>query len=108
MKGLLFLRMILYNVTVGIDKEIEAVWVEWMKTTHIPEVLKTGTFIKYKFYKVLSHDDEGSVSYCIQYFTPTLEKFNLYLKDYAPALMEHHRAKFDGKHVAFLTLLEEV
>lgn len=100
--------MILYNVTVGIDKEIEAVWVEWMKTTHIPEVLKTGTFIKYKFYKVLSHDDEGSVSYCIQYFTPTLEKFNLYLKDYAPALMEHHRAKFDGKHVAFLTLLEEV
>lgn len=100
--------MILYNVTVGIDKEIEAVWVEWMKTTHIPEVLKTGTFIKYKFYKVLSHDDEGSVSYCIQYFTPTLEKFNLYLKDHAPALMEHHRAKFDGKHVAFLTLLEEV
>lgn len=100
--------MILYNVTVGIDKEIEAVWVEWMKTTHIPEVLKTGTFIKYKFYKVISHDDEGSVSYCIQYFTPTLEKFNLYLKDYAPALMEHHRAKFDGKHVAFLTLLEEV
>ncbi|MCB0492157.1 MAG: DUF4286 family protein [Cyclobacteriaceae bacterium] len=100
--------MILYNVTIGIDKDIEEVWVEWMKVTHIPEVLKSGIFVKYKFYKVLSHDDEGSVSYCVQYFTPSIEKFNLYLKDHAPGLIEQHRAKFDGKHVAFRTLLEEV
>lgn len=106
--GLLFLTMILYNVTIGIDKDIEIEWVEWMKTTHIPEVLKTGIFVKHRFYKVLSHDDEGTVSYCIQYYAPTIEQFNLYLKDHAPSLIEKHRSKFDGKHVAFRTLLEEV
>lgn len=100
--------MILYNVTIGIDKEIEKIWVEWMKATHIPDVLNTGIFVSHKFYKVLSHDDEGTVSYCIQYFTPSIERFNIYLKDYAPALLEEHRNKFDGKHVAFRTLLEEV
>lgn len=100
--------MILYNVTIGIDKDIEAEWVAWMKTDHIPEILETGIFAHHKFYKVLSHDDETSVSYCIQYFTKSIEQFNLYLKEHAPAFVEKHRIRFKDKHVAFRTLLEEV
>lgn len=100
--------MILYNVTIGIDKDIETEWVKWMKTEHIPEILETGIFIHHKFYKVLSHDDETSVSYCIQYFTKSIEQFNLYLKEFAPAFVEKHRIRFKDKHVAFRTLLEEV
>ena len=100
--------MILYNVTIGIDKEIESEWVEWMKSEHIPDIMDTGIFEQYKFYKVLSHDDEGSVSYCVQYFTQTIEQFNLYLKDHAPLFVEKHRARFKDRHVAFRTLLEEV
>ncbi len=100
--------MILYNVTIGIDKEIELEWVEWMKSVHIPAILETGIFSHHKFYKVLSHDDEGSVSYCIQYFTSDIEQFNLYLKEHAPNFVEEHRVKFKDKHVAFRTLLEEV
>ncbi len=100
--------MILYNVTIGIDIDIELEWVTWMKETHIPDVLNTGVFQSFKFYKVLSHDDDGSVSYCIQYFTDSIEKFNMYIKDHAPSLVEEHRARFKDKHVAFRTLLEEV
>jgi hypothetical protein len=100
--------MILYNVTIGIDKEIESEWVDWMKSEHIPEILNTGIFFQHKFYKVLSHDDETSVSYCIQYFTENIEEFNLYLKDHAPIFVEKHRAKYKDRHVAFRTLLEEV
>lgn len=100
--------MILYNVTIGIDKDIEAEWVAWMKTEHIPEILETGIFVHHKFYKVLSHDDDTSVSYCIQYFTKSIEQFNLYLKEHAPAFVEKHRIRFKDKHVAFRTLLEEV
>ncbi len=100
--------MILYNVTIGIDKAIEEEWVTWMKSTHIPDVLNCGIFVDYKFYKVLSHDDEGSVSYCVQYFTPTIEQFNRYIKEFAPAFVEQHRARYKDRHVAFRTLLEEV
>lgn len=100
--------MILYNVTIGIDREIEVEWVEWMKQSHIPKIMETGIFEHHKFYKVLSHDDESSVSYCVQYFTPSIEQFNVYLKEHAPGFVEEHRAKFKDKHVAFRTLLEEV
>ncbi len=100
--------MILYNVTIGVDREIEPTWVKWMKETHIPDVLDTGIFVGHKFYKVLSQEDENTASYCIQYFTDSIEQFNRYLKNYAPALIEEHRKMFKDRHVAFRTLLEEV
>ena len=100
--------MILYNVTVGIDRAVEKEWIDWMKNEHIPEVMNLGIFKDFKFYKVLSHDDEANVSYCIQYFTPTIQEFNKYLSDFAPGLVEKHKKRFADKHVAFRTLLEEV
>jgi Domain of unknown function (DUF4286) len=100
--------MILYNVTVGIDKGIETEWISWIKRHHIPAVLNTGLFTGHKFYKVLTHDDEGSASYCIQYFTPDLLKFNYYLEHHAHAIVEEHRLQFADRHVVFNTLLEEV
>jgi len=100
--------MILFNVTYGIDKEVEVEWVAWMKETHIPKVLNTGLFEGYRFYKVLTHEEENSSSYCIQYFTPTINHFNKYLEEFANSLMEEHRQRFRDKHVAFNTLLEEV
>ncbi|NJN42220.1 MAG: DUF4286 family protein [Flammeovirgaceae bacterium] len=100
--------MILYNVTVGIDRSVELEWLDWMRKEHIPEVMSLGIFNDFKFYKVLSHDDETTVSYCIQYFTPTIQDFNKYLSDFAPGLVEKHKKRFTDKHVAFRTLLEEV
>lgn len=49
--------MILYNVTVAIDKKVEKQWVEWMKEVHIPEVMETNQFVENKFFKVLNTDD---------------------------------------------------
>jgi len=100
--------MVLYNVTVGVDKDIEADWLEWMKSYHIPKVMNTGIFKEYKIFKVLSHQEESTVSYSIQYFAETVEKVMTYLNEYAPPLVEEHLKKYKNKHVAFRTLLEEV
>ena len=98
--------MLLYNETIGIDKDIELEWLAWMKEIYIPDMMATGVFTDHKIYKVLTHDDEGSVSYCIQYFTPTIEQFNHYLAAFAPTLAEKHHQQFKDRHVAFRTLLE--
>src|SRR5580698_3962848 len=100
--------MILYNVTIGIDKEVEQEWVTWMQEKHIPDILKTDLFDGYKFYKVLTHEDETSSSYCVQYFTPSIVHFNQYLEKFASQFVEEHRQRFKDRHVAFNTLLEEV
>jgi hypothetical protein len=100
--------MLLYNVTVGVDKDIEREWLQWMKGKHIPDVMRTGMFVKSQIFKVLHDQDDGTVSYSVQYFAETIDQIQQYLEVYAPMLIEEHRQKFLNKHVAFRTLLEEV
>jgi hypothetical protein len=100
--------MFLYNVTVGIDKDVEQEWLQWVKDEHIPNVMDTGMFFDYKIYKVLHDQEEGSVSYSVQYFAHTINHITLYFEKFAPALLEQHRMRFRDKHVAFMTLLEEI
>jgi len=100
--------MLLYNVTVGVDKEIEFEWLQWMKRYYLPSAMETGAFLDYKIYKILTHEDESSVSYSIQYFSDAIEKIVSYLNNEGKALVEEHRARFKDRHVVFNTLLEEV
>jgi hypothetical protein len=50
--------MIIYNVTCSVDSEIADEWISWMKTKHIPELIKAGLFDNYKILKIISHEDE--------------------------------------------------
>ena len=100
--------MLLYNVTFGIDKSIETEWVSWMKAQYLSTLMDTGLFTEYKIYKVLTHDDETSVSYSVQCFSENIENVLKYLNEFAPKLTELHRIKFKDRHVAFNTLLDEV
>jgi S-adenosylmethionine:tRNA-ribosyltransferase-isomerase (queuine synthetase) len=100
--------MFLYNVTVGIDKEVETEWIAWIKEQHIPKIMNTGYFLESKLYKVVSQEDEGSVSYCIQLFSDKIEKIVEYLDKHTNTVIEEHRQKFKDRHVAFNTLLEEI
>jgi|SRR4051812_31653009 hypothetical protein len=100
--------MLLYNVTVGIDRDSETEWLQYIREKHIPAVLNTGMFVNARMYKVLHDQDDGTISYSIQYFAETIDQFQQYLEVFAPVLIEEHRKKFNNKHVAFMTLLEEV
>lgn len=102
------LNMLLYNITIGIDKEVEGEWLEWMKAEHIPEVMKTNLFYDFKIYKVLQDQDEDNISYSVQYLAQTLDHVTLYFEKFAPSILEKLRLRFKDKHVAFMTLLEEV
>ncbi len=100
--------MLLYNITVGVDKEVELEWKAWVLEFYIASVMKTGLFTDFKFYKVLTHEDEASVSYSIQLFSESIENVVSYLEKFAPLIVEEQRNRFQNKHVVFNTLLEEV
>lgn len=100
--------MILYNVTVAIDKKVEKDWVKWMKDEHIPEVMETNQFEEFKFFKVMNTEDPQSSSYSVQYFAESMNNVQLYLSAFAPELQQKHQLKFPDKFAAFRTLLESV
>jgi hypothetical protein len=101
--------MIIYNVTINIEDDVRDRWISWMKETHIPQVMATGMFIEFRFSKLLDRqEDETGTTYVIQYLANTLEDYNRYQAEYAPALQAETRKHFDGKFVAFRTLMEQV
>jgi len=100
--------MIIYNVTVNVEKEIEETWVNWMKETHIPDILATGFFNEHKMLRLLNETEGEGETYAIQYFTDELDKLEKYMSEEAPRLREEHFNKFQNKCVSFRTFLETV
>lgn len=101
--------MIIYNVTCNMPESIEEEWVNWMKHTHIPEVISTGKFTGFRMLKVLTVvDDNEGVNYAIQYYCESIEDFEDYNQNFAPALKMKTFQKYGENVLAFRTLLEDV
>jgi len=99
--------MILYNVTVKILNEFKADWLDWMKTVHIPDVMNTGLFIENKICRIIEEDPDGE-TYAIQYFCKDMDAFMKYQNEHAKELQKEHTQRYDGKYVAFRTLMEVI
>jgi len=100
--------MIIYNVTSSVDREIAEDWISWMKDKHVPGLLKTGLFDSYRILKVLSHDDEKTFSFAVQYYSKSVENIEEYIEKHAPRLREDVTRRYGDKVVSYRTLLEEV
>jgi hypothetical protein len=99
--------MIIYNVTVNIDDDAHKDWVRWMKDDHIPEVMATGYFLDSRFARVMVEEQQGT-TYSIQYMCKNQVDLDEYQREQAPRLQADHSSRFEGKFVAFRTLLEIV
>ena len=98
-------EMILYNVTVSIDPAIQTDWTTWMKDQHIPEVLNTNCFQKCVFSKIQGNE-EDECSFSIMYYAESQHHYTEYQEKFAKDLQAKHQSRYEGKFVAFRTLLE--
>jgi hypothetical protein len=98
--------MIIYNVTCHVDDDVLEEWVAWMASTHVPEVMATGKFIKYKFSEISkSHADDAGTSFSIQFFAEDIQNYQSYQNEDAPQLIDKTTKKFGTKVAAFRTIL---
>lgn len=99
--------MYIYNVTISIDETIKDEWLQWMINVHVPDVMKTGLFVENKILKILSEEDNGN-TYSFQYFFRIMEDYEKYKLEFAPTLQKEVAEKYQGKFVAFRTLLQVI
>ncbi len=100
--------MILYNVTINIDREVESEWVRWMKSVHIPEVLATNCFENARMLKMMYEEESQGITYAVQYMAKSMEMIEQYQQEFAEALQADHSSRYKDKFVVFRTLLEEI
>lgn len=98
--------MIIYNVTVSlVDKTIHEEWLHWMKTKHIPDVMKTNCFKSNKICRLMVEDE---ITYAIQYTCEDLATLEKYQSKFAVDLQADHNKKYKGKFGAFRSILKIV
>lgn len=99
--------MIIYSVTIAIEAGIEPGWIEWMRTVHVPDVLRTGCFSQCQISRAIEADDKER-TYLLQYRCPSLEEYHRYRDNFAPALQKEHSDRFAGRFRGARQLLEEI
>ena len=97
--------MILYNVTVKVEKEIAEEWLRWMQETHVPAVMATGRFTEYKLCRIL-HEEEDGLTFAVQYFSPDMATFHQFYLEDSPRLQKAHKDRFGERYVTIRTLME--
>jgi len=99
---------IVYNTTIKIDPQIEKEWTDWQKNEQIPEVMATGLFSDYKFFRLLEQDETEGVTYVIQYFSSSFEHYKKYIDEFATLFNEKSFAKWSDRFISFHTVMEIV
>ncbi len=99
--------MYIYNVTINVEEEVHDQWLEWMKNEHIPDMLKTGKFLKALMTRVLVQEQMGGITYSVQYTAESKEMLQRYYEENASDLRARTKA-FEGKFVTFRTELEVI
>jgi len=97
--------MILYNVTCSVDVDVHEEWYDWMRNVHIPEIMNTGLFLETRICRIKA-EEEGGISFAVQYLAASEEKYEEYKKNHAPRLQQAHASKYGQKVAAFRTVLD--
>jgi len=99
--------MIIFNDTVIVEQAIHQTWLKWMQEIYIPAVMATGHFNSYQVLNVIDSPNEG-VTYCVQYQTDNIKRFNDFYTEHLHRLQEIHNQQFENQFVLFNTLMRTV
>lgn len=99
--------MIIYSVTVSVENEIAQEWLEWMKTEHLPEVMKSGCFQRHQMHRLIEPIYEpDTVTYNVMYYADSMANIEDYRNNYSPRLRHHAYMRYGQRTTAVRSVLE--
>lgn len=98
--------MYIYNVTINVEDSIREAWLQWLRETHIPEMLATGKFSDARVCRVVVAEETGGTTFAVQYKAHSQEALKAYYREDAARLRADSLERFGDKCLAFRTELE--
>jgi len=100
--------MIVYNITIRVDRSIDEAWLQWQKEEQIPAILETKLFTEYRIYKLMEQDEIEGNTYIIQLFANTAAQLQEFLQIHDQRLREKAFEKWGDRFISFRTTMELV
>jgi hypothetical protein len=88
--------MLTYQVKIKVEANIEAEWLQWMKTAHIPDMIATGLIQSFQIMKA----DSETCLYLFHYQFGSISDYQYYEQEFAPALKAHPVEKVPNQFTA--------
>ncbi len=100
--------MVIYNITTRVENNIADVWLQWQNDVYVPEVMNTGLFSEYRFFKLLGQDETDGKTYILQFYASNKNLCEEYVEEHAQILRNKEIEKWGDNFVSFQSLLESV
>lgn len=100
--------MIVYNLTMNVDHHIHDEWLQWQKKEHIPDIVSTGLFSDYKFFRLLGQDESDGITYVLQFLCPDIDSYQKYIKEHSGTLRKKASDKWGNRMTTFRTVMQVV
>ena len=99
--------MIVYNVTYKVLWSIHTDWLVWLRGEHIDAHMASGLFDGHRLFRLLEQDEEEGPTYVVQFFCPSLEKYEQFLIAFAEDLQVAAQGKWGAGFIGFRTLMTD-
>ena len=100
--------MIIYNVTVKVNKNIAEAWLVWLRMEHIPDIIGTTCFKEATVLHLLDTDDSEGPTFAIQYLANSKDDVDRYLDQYAMEMRARGTSRWGENFIAFRSILEVI
>jgi hypothetical protein len=100
--------MVIYNITTLVDPSILEPWLTWMREGYIPEVMKTGCFLRYQFVRLLDVDESHGLTYATQLYAKDRDACDHFSQAFEPGLEREGWRLWGDKRLSYRTLMEVV
>lgn len=103
-----FYRLLIYNVTYKIEREIHGPWLKFFERDYLPVVMETNTVDSYQLTRLLGVDESDGLTYCLLLNFSSRPAFNIYQQNHALSHQKMLDGQFKGKFVSFPSMLDVV
>lgn len=98
--------MLIFNITFLVNDNRVPEWLDWVRNEHIPFMLESGDFTESQLARVMSHQQDGSISYSVQYRIADLKSLERWNHQYGTQLSGDCRSRFGEEVLFFSTTLK--
>lgn len=100
--------MLIYNTTYHVEESEEKYFLIWIKEHYLPEIEKEGTLQAPRITRILSHIEEGSACFSVQFEVTDSAQLHRWHQRQGVRLNEEMMKLFKDKVVGFPTLMEVI
>jgi hypothetical protein len=100
--------MILFNVTCHIEKSINPVFKDWIKSVYLPKLSESGFVSNAILLKLLTEIDDQTFTYSIQIEFDSMPYYSQFQLENEQIFLDEIQQQFVGKIFTFATLLEKI